>query len=267
MNGNSISALDTLNLEDLPVETRQTRQIRKSRADARERLHNSMSDLEGFTPEDLLQEVNRRRQERAQQRQKLSKSLPANPVATGRTSQKPLRASMPALPSRELTQGPPSHELTQDNTAAGTTLEEPRVKARNGSLPSWQTPDCCGALEVTCKLEWDYRGRLEPRYVEEYKEFFDSSCLQVWGEMKLVKEFRNACSTVPVNTTCCGLVHDDDQTIMDTVNSLNKGWIKDVNQRLKSRKAPFKLDAFVWTWYHIQAKKTSLMIRFFATSR
>jgi hypothetical protein len=265
MNGNSISALEAINLDDLPLETRQPRQIRKSRADARERLHNSMSDLEGFTPEDLMQEVNRRRQERVQQRQKLS-----NPAtSSGRTQENAFRSSTSSNPSGDFKYETHSSEFTPNDTATDVptngvaVMEEARPKIRYG----WQTPDCCGALEVACELEWDYKGRLEPRYVEEFKEFFDTSCLPLWKKMKLVKEFRNACSAVPCSTTCCGLVHDDDQTIQDTANALNKGWIKDVNQRLKTEKALFRLDVYAWTWYHIQAKKISLLVRFFVASR
>ena len=95
------------------------------------------------------------------------------------------------------------------------------------------------------------------------------SCLKLWKEMKLEKEFRNACASVPPYTTCCGLVQDDDQTIQETAMALNRGWIKDVNQRLKAKKVPFKLDVFVWSWHNAtgKAKTSILLIRFLMARR
>ena len=269
MSGSS-SAQDAIKSEDLPVETRRTRPVRQQRQAAKEKLHASMSALEGFSPEDLLQEVNRRRTERAQHRQQLAQSLPSKPSAPLRKSgvRHHLSASMPALPSGELSR------VLEDESKEQVILEEqPRkgvIQTRDTSDYLWQAGvDCCGALEVACQLEWNSKAPLKARYVVEYKTFFDTSCLKLWKEMKLEKEFRNACASVPPYTTCCGLVQDDDQTIQETAMALNKGWIKDVNQRLKAKKVPFKLDIFVWSWHNAtgKAKTSILLIRFLMARR
>ena len=99
MNG-SVSLLDSINLEDLPQEgsRKNPRQQRKPRSDAVERLHDSMSALEGISPEELVEEANRRRNERVNRYQKsaLSASLPPS-GANLRTKMDPkFHASAPA---------------------------------------------------------------------------------------------------------------------------------------------------------------------------
>lgn len=273
----SISALDTLNLEALPHETPRNRPPRsKERLEAKERLHNSMSALEGYSPEDLLQEVNRRRNERvsAHRSNKLAASMPSRPKRS--TVDPKFHASMPVISSGDFEslemsgsslQHTPGGELVAD--AAEQRPTKRVIATRTNSSYLWQKgQDCWGALEVACELEFDYRAPLKTRYVSDKEEFMDAA-LKVWNDMKLADEFVQACQSVPPWTACCGMVRDDDRTIQDTAKTLQKGWIKVVNQRLKAQRENFKLDVYVWSWHNAtgKAKTNILLIRFLNARR
>ena len=271
--GGGTGLLDSINLDDLPQESsRKTPRQRKPRSDAIERLHDSMSALEGISPEELVEEATRRRNERVNrynnQRTHLSASLPANGP---RLKMDPkFHASAPALVSGDLRlEGSNSSSRHVEDSIMERSVV---IQTRDNSDFLWQrTPvgtECWGALELACKLEFDYRAPLQPRFVEDRKEIFDK-CLQVWKKMELADEFVTACESVAPWTACCGMVRNDDRTIQETAETLRKGWIKNVNQRLKQKEQIFKLDVYVWSWHNATGKtKTNiLLIRFLSARR
>ena len=285
----SVSQLDCLNLEDLPhhekTNKREQRPRRRERSEAIERLHSSMTALEGISPEDLLQEVNRRRTERQknkQQQQRLAASMPA--ATREKLAQAKFYSSMPAITKNDnneslnfepsissdqkqaIVEQPQQHLGTVSSTSPTSGAV---IQTRDNSNYLWQVGvECFGALEVACKLEWDYRAPLEPRYVNQKEEAFDH-CLKVWKTWKLADEFVKACEAVPPWSACCGMIRDDDRTMQDTAKALRKGWIKNVNQRLKAQQEIFKIDVYLWSWHNAtgKAKTSILLIRFLQARR
>lgn len=135
---------------------------------------------------------------------------------------------------------------------------------RDNSEYKWQTcKHVIGALEVPSDPSFQIDAEYAVRHVKDHEDAFDDA-VQVWDDMKLRDELIRAVEGAPKEFLCCGLVPDDDGTIKKLVRTLNKGWIKDVNQRLHLGQFPFRIDAFLWQWHNATGKSETniLIIRF-----
>jgi len=139
------------------------------------------------------------------------------------------------------------------------------ISTRDNSEYKWQDdPNVIGALEIPSEPVLNVRAaQYTSRPVAGKEELLDEA-LELWGEWKLKDEFVAAALAIPEEYCCCGLLMDPDETIRQIVPQLNKGWIHNVNERLKGDRAGFHLDAYLWTWHNATGKSetTILLLRF-----
>jgi hypothetical protein len=103
------------------------------------------------------------------------------------------------------------------------------------------------------------------RAVEQHTTLFQH-CLLKFDALDLRLDFATACDAVPRATFCCGLLPDDEQTILDTKTSLEAGWVKNTNRILKRKLYTFQVDVFMWGWHNAlgKAEINIMLIRFMA---
>lgn len=137
-----------------------------------------------------------------------------------------------------------------------------RFSTRFNSDHKWNELGIVGALEVTSEPHLNFKASLKRKPVSIYEERF-KEFLEIWQGRKLRRGFVEACEGVPKQTCCCGLIPDDDKTIMEIAKTMNKRWAKTINEQLKEE--GFKVDVFVWSWNNPSGKAETniLMIRFF----
>ncbi|KAL7571055.1 hypothetical protein ACA910_003771 [Epithemia clementina (nom. ined.)] len=142
------------------------------------------------------------------------------------------------------------------------------ISTRDNSDYKWQDRGVIGALEVPSEPDLELRGEYIPRHVRGHEELFDQA-LELWNQRKWRDGFIEACENVPKATFCCGLLPDDDQTIRDIQQKLTKGWIKALNQILRSERKDFLMDVFIWQWHNATGKSLTLilLIRFLESPR
>jgi len=141
------------------------------------------------------------------------------------------------------------------------------ISTRENSEYKWRQdfPDqIFGALEIPSDPVLNVKS---PDYTSRPvrgKEDLLDEALELWDEWKLRDEFVKAVDGVPVETCCCGLITDSDATVKSLVPALNRGWVHDVNRRLRNDRAGFKLDAYLWHWTNAMGKAETniLLIRF-----
>jgi hypothetical protein len=137
-----------------------------------------------------------------------------------------------------------------------------RFSTRLNSDYKWNEKGVVGALAVPSEPHLNFKTSLEKKSVEIYKDRFDAY-LEIWHHLKLRRGFVQACEGVPKQTSCCGLIPDDDKTIMKIAKTMNKHWAKTINAQLIEE--GFKVDVFVWCWNNASGKAETnvLLIRFF----
>eukprot|EP00527_Entomoneis_sp_CCMP2396_P000947 CAMPEP_0198141634 /NCGR_PEP_ID=MMETSP1443-20131203/4612_1 /TAXON_ID=186043 /ORGANISM="Entomoneis sp., Strain CCMP2396" /LENGTH=185 /DNA_ID=CAMNT_0043804441 /DNA_START=322 /DNA_END=879 /DNA_ORIENTATION=- len=143
------------------------------------------------------------------------------------------------------------------------------ISTRENSDYKWQqTRGVIGALEIPSVPDLVLEGEYTPRYVDRKEPVFEEA-LDLWHARKLRAEFLKACNNVPLASFCCGMLPDQDQWIKNIVKSLNKGWIKAINQKLKSERRDVYLDVYLWSWHNATGKSTTsiLLVRFFESQR
>ena len=145
------------------------------------------------------------------------------------------------------------------------------ISTRDNSEYKWKQDggvqdSIIGALEVHSEPQLNYRADLGKKYVGDRTEEFEEA-LKVWDEWKLRDEFIEACSNVPPETCCCGIIPQDDESMKAIQKSLKKGWIHSTNQRLHNEHKHFKLDAYIWMWHNVSGKSETniLLLRFLST--
>lgn len=141
------------------------------------------------------------------------------------------------------------------------------ISTRDNSDYKWQQghPEIFGCLEVPSDPSLDVRGEYSSRPVKG-KEDLLAEALRTWDEWKLKSELVKACNSIPPEYCCCGIMPDPDETLKKAIiPQLNKGWIRDVNTRLRDDRAGFKLNAYLWQWHNASGKSETniLLIRFF----
>jgi hypothetical protein len=143
------------------------------------------------------------------------------------------------------------------------------ISTRDNSEYKWKQDvqdSILGALEVHSEPQLNFRADLGKKYVADRAEEFEAA-LKVWDEWKLRDEFMEACSSVPPETCCCGIIPQDDETMRAIQKSLKKGWIHSTNQRLHHENKHFKLDPYIWMWHNVSGKFETnvLLLRFLST--
>ena len=137
---------------------------------------------------------------------------------------------------------------------------------RKNSDYKWQRArGVIGALEVKSDPRFQPKADLNKRkYPRREKAFTDA--LKLWDELKLRASFIEACEELPKEYCCCGLMISNDETVKESVKTLNGGWCPKVNERLLER--GFKIDCFLWHWPNPSGKAETniLLIRFFELS-
>ena len=91
-----------------------------------------------------------------------------------------------------------------------------------------------------------------------------AQALHVWYTLNLQQDFVAAASSMSVETSCCGLVPNNDKTLLKLVPHLNRVWVPKVNEQLVAHNAPMTLDVYVWSWHNAMGKSETniLLIRF-----
>ncbi|GKY96365.1 hypothetical protein MPSEU_000596100 [Mayamaea pseudoterrestris] len=154
------------------------------------------------------------------------------------------------------------------------------VSTRHNSQYKWQQHAhrnvvIVGALEVPSEPYLNihasqyFERRVETEKSNDDQQHTDNDqvfdhALENWKRLKLHQDFVSAAQSVPVETSCCGLVADDDATLRTLVPHLNETWIVTVNERLSRENAGFQLDVFLWNWSNVMGKSQTniLLIRF-----
>ena len=142
--------------------------------------------------------------------------------------------------------------------------KEYRFSTRENSDYKWhQDQRIVGALEVKSQPLLQLKEEFQKKYVKTKEDQF-GAYLTVWETQKLRSLFLQACENVPPAMSCCGLVYDNDSTLIEITRTLNKHWVKQVNEALLKEGQGFKIDLFVWCWNNPMGKaQTSiLLIRF-----
>ena len=119
-----------------------------------------------------------------------------------------------------------------------------------------------GALEVVTDPGLDLRAKMTVHQIvgheDEFLEFY-----RIWEDLKLRKKIINAFESIAPETTCCGMVTNEDKTIKHNAHILNKGWVKSTNEKILETKG-FRISIYVWRWSNISGKAETVvpMIRF-----
>mmetsp|Transcript_16469 Transcript_16469/g.33849 ORF Transcript_16469/g.33849 Transcript_16469/m.33849 type:complete len:169 (-) Transcript_16469:2585-3091(-) len=137
-----------------------------------------------------------------------------------------------------------------------------RTSTKINSDFKWKTDrSVVGALEVVADPSLDLRAPMELREIFGYEAELESY-YKTWRRMRLTEEFIKAFEDIPPQTTCCGVMTEQDKTVKQNVALLNKGWVKATNERLERH--DFKISLFVWSWTNVLGKSETVipMIRF-----
>ncbi|CAJ1961763.1 unnamed protein product [Cylindrotheca closterium] len=118
-----------------------------------------------------------------------------------------------------------------------------------------------GALEVKSLPYFDPTARMKESDVIGMEQEF-AECSKFWKELHLRRSFIEAVQSIPPETTCCGLMREDNATVKKLVPLLNEGWVNGINEQIKDR--GYRISCFVWSWSNATGKTNSvvLMIRF-----
>ena len=142
-----------------------------------------------------------------------------------------------------------------------------RFSTRLNSEFKWKLDkSVVGALEVKSLPNFDPTHRMkEADIVGKEKEL--QECIKFWKELGLRKSFIEAAESIPPETTCCGLIREDNATVKKLVPLLNEGWVNGINEKIKDR--GYKISCFVWSWSNATGKTDSvvLMIRFHSLTK
>ena len=143
-----------------------------------------------------------------------------------------------------------------------------QISTRLNSQYKWQSRDVIGALEVPSEPYLNLRAS---RYLERTStaavgnDHDFQQALQLWNTLNLQADFVAAATSMSVETSCCGLVTDDDKTLHKLVPHLTRVWIPKVNEQLLAASSSnIRLDLYVWSWHNAMGKSETniLLIRF-----
>lgn len=106
---------------------------------------------------------------------------------------------------------------------------------RDNSAYKWQRArNVVGALEVVSEPVLVPRDDMEERYYKGREKPFKEA-LETWEKEELKKDFISAVDNLPVETCCCGLLQDQEETKKEFVHLLNDKWVKKANKKLSSK--------------------------------
>lgn len=136
-----------------------------------------------------------------------------------------------------------------------------RSSTRENSDYKWKSAGVVGAFEVVSQPELDLSEPLKPmlsnlKYTEKWEE-----AQQLWESMNLRKSFVQAAEDIPVETCCCGMIMNQNETLYSMIPQLNETWVTSVNKKLE--KNEFYVDVYLWCWSNISGQATTniLLIR------
>lgn len=124
-----------------------------------------------------------------------------------------------------------------------------------------------GALEIVTDPNLDIRSTMALKTVAGCEGQL-AKYHRVWKKLKLRSEFIKAFESIPPQTTCCGLITKEDDTIKQNAPLLNEGWVKTTNENILEKEG-FQISIFVWSWANISGKTETIipMIRFHRLSK
>ena len=141
-----------------------------------------------------------------------------------------------------------------------------RFSTRTNSDYKWKDHDngatvVVGALEIQSEPVMNYKCELKKSFVLGREDMFDSA-YKIWKKHNLRTQFIQTCDQIPPSTFCCGLLHDDEDTIRNMLPVLNE-WAYITNEEY-FKGTGYKLDCFHWTWNNVsgKAKTNILLVRF-----
>jgi hypothetical protein len=103
---------------------------------------------------------------------------------------------------------------------------------RDNSDFKWQRArNVLGVLEIASEPILKPRDLMKPRHNKGQEEMFKEA-LVVWEKEKLRPELITALETLPIETCCCGLFRDHEETKKELVKLLNDKWAKHANKKL-----------------------------------
>jgi hypothetical protein len=136
-----------------------------------------------------------------------------------------------------------------------------RFSTRDNSAFKWkQDKSVVGGFEVKSSPSFDPRGKMKEQKVLTMEDEFEE-CKQIWKELELRKSFIQAVESIPPETSCF-CIPNDDGTMQKLVPTLNKGWVKGINEKIKYR--GYKISCFLWSWTNPMGKAQTfvMMVRF-----
>ena len=160
--------------------------------------------------------------------------------------------------------GASEEEQTSSQVKRGRNL---RFSTRENSAFKWkENKSVVGALEVKSEPILDIKADMKKKKVLTMEDEFKQA-LKLWNDKNLREEFIKACEAIPPVLGCCGLATDYDETIIEIVKTLNKGWLVKVNKEIAEQ--GYKIDAFEWSWTNPsgKAKTVILLIRFLSLTK
>lgn len=103
---------------------------------------------------------------------------------------------------------------------------------RDNSDFKWQRArNVLGVLEIASEPILKPRDEMKPRH-NKLRETVFKEALAAWEKEKLRNELVIALETLPVETCCCGLFRDHEETKKELVKLLNEKWTKIANKKL-----------------------------------
>ena len=104
---------------------------------------------------------------------------------------------------------------------------------RDNSDFKWQRArNVLGVLEVYSEPVLKPREEMKPRYLKGREKIFEEA-LGAWDKTKLQKDLVEALENLPVETACCGFLHDSDSTKKEIVKLLKNNWVKKANKKIQ----------------------------------
>ena len=138
-----------------------------------------------------------------------------------------------------------------------------RASTKTNSDFKWKSDrSVVGGLEIVTDPDLDVRASMIIHEIRGHQDEFNEY-YKVWEKLNLRDDFIKAFESIPPETTCCGLVTKQDETITKNSSLLNKGWVKSTNENLL-KKEGFRISIFVWSWTNLSGKSETVvpMIRF-----
>ena len=105
---------------------------------------------------------------------------------------------------------------------------------RDNSDFKWQRArNVLGVLEIVSEPTLKPREAMTPRYLKGRETLFEEA-LKAWEKEKLRQDLIHALENLPIETCCCGLMNDMENTKKEIVRLLKEHWVRKASKKLYS---------------------------------